>query len=397
MIKAMTALMHNGLTRRKYPMKKVLSLILILSLLASAAVIVPAAAEGEELYYVYTANGKPLNMRVEPNKSARLIVKIPYGDEFWVYETLGSGWTYGRWANQDGYVMTRFLTKDKPAPKTPSRKDETPEEYERRKEEEKLTEELRGEKDVSPFTIAVVATRATGWINFRYGPSKITARIASYPDGKELTVQGETDRWYKALDPDTGRIGYINKKFTTVLTKASSEEEKQPETKTPEEQHDLGKLDINGEFDLTCKLPEGYKLQVLSSRGDKIIASIQSEDMTAPQMYLSIAYDETYGEVERMNNMTDEDLAVLEDTFKELNQVEITYLETGHGTKVMVARETGTDTDFIDILAIYKGYFVEFHMTPNAKAADQRLTEEDLKTCIDFLTDVDFNPVEKAE
>ncbi|MBR2852907.1 MAG: hypothetical protein IKE81_01165, partial [Clostridia bacterium] len=100
---------------------------------------------------------------------------------------------------------------------------------------------------------------------------------------------------------------------------------------------------------------------------------------------------------ERMNDMTDEDLAVLEDTFKELNQVEITYLETGHGTKVMVARETGMDTDFIYILAIYKGYFVEFHMTPNAKAADQRLTEEDLKTCIDFLTDVDFNPVEKAE
>ena len=119
--------------------------------------------------------------------------------------------------------------------------------------------------------------------------------------------------------------------------------------------------------------------------------------MTEPQMFMSIAYDETYGEVERMNDMTDEELAVLEDSFKEMNQVEIFYRETGYGTKVLVARETGNDTDFIDILAIYKGYFIEFAMMPNVGAADQQLTEEDLQTCIDFLTDVDFNPVDSGE
>ena len=387
-------------------MKKVLSLILMLTILASAAMIAPITFAGaeeqkEELYYVYTANAKPLNLRVEPNKNARMIVKIPYGEEFRVSETLGNGWTYGRWENQYGYVMTRFLTKDKPRYKKPNYNDETEEQYNRRKEEEKLTEELRDEREVKPFYIAVVATRATGWINFRYGPSKITARVASYPDGKELIVQGETNNWYKAMDPDNEKVGYINKNFATVLTRKVGEETEDTAGDTAVVAADgtleLGKLDINGEFNLTCKLPEGYKLQTISSRGEKILASIMPETMTKPQMFMSIAYDETYGEVERMNDMTDEELAVLEDSFKEMNEVEIFYRETGYGTKVLVARETGNDTDFIDILAIYKGYFIEFAMMPNVGAADQQLTEEDLQTCIDFLTDVDFNPVDSGE
>ena len=96
-------------------MKKVLSLILTLTILASVWMIIPAAHAEGELYYVYTNNGKPLNLRVEPNKSARVILKIQFGEEFWVTETLGGGWSYGHWGGQFGYVMTRFLTKNKPA------------------------------------------------------------------------------------------------------------------------------------------------------------------------------------------------------------------------------------------------------------------------------------------
>ena len=73
-----------------------------------------------------------------------------------------------------------------------------------------------------------------------------------------------------------------------------------------------------------------------------------------------------------------------------MNEVEISYKETGHGTKLLIAKETGNDTDFVDILAIYKGYFIEFNMTPNPKAASQTLTDEQIQMCIDFLTDLDF-------
>ena len=78
-----------------------------------------------------------------------------------------------------------------------------------------------------------------------------------------------------------------------------------------------------------------------------------------------------------------------------MNQVVISYRETGHGTKLLIARENGSDTDFVDILAIYKGYFIEFNMTPNPKAANQTLTEAQIGMCIDFLTNLDFTPIQE--
>ena len=112
--------------------------------------------------------------------------------------------------------------------------------------------------------------------------------------------------------------------------------------------------------------------------------------MTKPQLYLSIAYDELYGDVARMNDLSDEQLAALEATYTEMNDVEITYQTTGHGTKLLIAREVGGDTDFVDILSIYNGYFIEFNMTPNPNAANQTLTNAQIGMCIDFLTDLDF-------
>ena len=137
---------------------------------------------------------------------------------------------------------------------------------------------------------------------------------------------------------------------------------------------------------------EGYSLQVVNLRGNQIVASILSDDMTKPQLYLSIAYDDSYSNVERMNDLSADELALLEDSFKDMDEVEISYRETGHGTKLLIAREIGGDTDFVDILSIYQGYFIEFNMTPNPKTVNQTLTEEQIQMCIDFLTDLDFVP-----
>ena len=90
----------------------------------------------------------------------------------------------------------------------------------------------------------------------------------------------------------------------------------------------------------------------------------------------------------------EKNLLILENSFTEMNDVAITYGETGHGTKLLIARETGNDTDFVDILAIYNGYFIEFNMSPNPKAANQTLSDEQIQICIDFLTAVQFAAVE---
>ena len=372
-------------------MKKFMILMMIVTLLAASMISV-ASASGTSVMYVKTANGKPVNVRSGPSKDAPIIGSLKYGDHIvtdWSYAG-NDGWTkvfYGGTGMGTAYIMSRFLVDEDPGPAP------TPSPDDRKKEEEaaekkKLEKELMSETTLDqPFYIAVRPARASGWANFRSGPSKTLSRIATYPDGKELIAIGETTNWYKARDPETENVGYIFKQYTSRLAK-----EYVTETETPDGVQKLGTLNVNGEFELTCKLPDGYNLQTVNMRGDKIIASVLPDDETRPQLYLSIAYDDTYGNVKRMNDLSEEDLALLEDTFKDMNEVTIEYRTTGFGTKLLIARETGEDTDFVDILTVYDGYFIEFNMFPNPKATDQTLSDEQVRMCIDFLTNMDFIP-----
>ena len=383
-------------------MKKIWIWVVLLALLAPmAAYLAPVvqADNGIKTMYVKTDNGKDLTVHAEPNRKSKSLGKLHYGDKVGVDTayTGKKGWSMVVWGSQDGYVQTRHLTDTDPgpyqkptkAPKTPKpTKSPEQEAAELKKKQELLDKELESEQVVAPFYIAVRPSRSTGWVTFRVGPSTITSKVTSYAADKELIVVGETLNWYRARDPETNKLGYVQKELTVKLDKQVAVEETDDTLK-------LGKLNVNGEFELTCKLPQDYKLQVVDMMGEKIIASVISEDVNKPQMYLSIAYDEAYGEVDRMNDMTDEELAILEESFRKMNQVEIEYRETGLGTKLLVVREVGDDTDFVDFLSVYKGYFVEFVMTPNPDAAIQELTEAQIQTAIQFLTDVMFEPVQE--
>ena len=95
--------------------------------------------------------------------------------------------------------------------------------------------------------------------------------------------------------------------------------------------------------------------------------------------------------MERLNDLSDEDLAFLESTYDEY-KVEFTYSETSYGTKLLIAKEVGDDEDFVSIFSIYKGYQVEFIMLPGEGNA--ALTDAQIQQCIAFLSELDFVPVE---
>ena len=371
-------------------MKKLISMMVALILILTAVTFVTSASATCSEMYVVSKNGKGVNVRAAPSKQAAVLRQVAYGETVlvdWSYAG-NDGWSRLVWGSYgDAYIMTQFLSSTKPGPKpTPD-----PAEKEKEAEQKKLKDEQNSEHAVEPYYIIVQPTRTSGWVNFRSGPSKTTAKIRSFSGGQELLVIAETNNWYKAEDSETGKTGYLSKAFAIKSGKEIAKT-------TGDGTEKLGTLSVNGEFDLTCRLQEDYKLQVVNTRGEKIIASVLSDDMTKPEMYLTIAYDETYSDVERMNDLSEDDLKILEESFSDMNDVNITYSETGHGTKLLIAREVGSDTDFVDILAIYKGYFIEFNMTPNPKAANQALTDEQIQMCIDFLTDVDFNiPAEKTD
>ena len=163
-----------------------------------------------------------------------------------------------------------------------------------------------------------------------------------------------------------------------------------------EEKEVLGTISINGAFLLQCDLPTGYTVKPYSVTRDQIIATISAEDPARPRMVLSVAFDETYADVDRMNDLTEEELGILEATFTEMDPtVDISYSETAYGTRLLIARQTKDEAgmSYVDFLSVYKGYFVEFVMFPG-EASDGVLTDEQIQMCIDYLSELDFVPVD---
>ena len=353
-------------------MKRTLGLILAVVL--CAALLLPALASAAgTTYYVYTADGKTLNIRDYPSTEGKVVARYNFGDPVEVISFMGNGWAMVNYRSTVYYVSDRYLVKNPPNGKTiPVYKSGTE------------AQEKASEKTVEPFYIAARPSRPTGWVNFRQGPASSTKRIGTLGDGKELRVIAETTGWYKAEDPVTGKVGYLSKNYAEQIVRNITPVDGKTQ---------MGTLNVNGKFNLQCKLPTGYQMSVVNEKGSSVVASITSADETRPVMYLSVAFDEIMANVERMNDLTDEAMKALEKTFTDMNEVEIEYRQTAYGTKLMVAREIGDDTDFVDILTVYKGYLIEFNMTPGPLAADQKLTENQIAQCVQFLSDLDFTPV----
>ena len=372
--------------------KRIISLLLLAAILVAACA--PAFAD-VGYRYVKTDNGKRLNVREKPKTSSKLVARAEYGEYLYVY-SISNGWAEVNYGGAFGFVQSRYLSKTQPAEPKPasSTKKSTSNTKKEKTDEQKALEELNKELKTlksleTPLTLTVRPSRSSGWVNFRVGPGTGASRIATLIDGKQLTAIGETNKWYQATDPETGNTGFISKTYVSaeapapVFTFAKGDQKES-----------LGVLNVNGEFALQCKVPDGYTVQVVNMMGTKLIASINPTEFGKPVLYLSIAMDDMYADVERLNDLSAEEKALLEQTFTDMNDVEITYRQTAYGTDLIVTREIGADTDFVDFLSIYKGYLIEFVMTPNPKAASQTLTEEQIKMCIDFLSELDFVPVQ---
>ncbi len=155
-----------------------------------------------------------------------------------------------------------------------------------------------------------------------------------------------------------------------------------------EEKEVLGEINVNGSFTLKCALPEGYAVKDITSDGSGVLlANISSEDETRPYFILSVAFDELMAEVDRLNDLDENALAMIEDTFRIEDTVEITYTETAYGTKLMMVKEVSEGVEFVDFYTIYKGYGIEFVLIT---ASPDGLTDADIDMAVKFLSDLDF-------
>ena len=157
------------------------------------------------------------------------------------------------------------------------------------------------------------------------------------------------------------------------------------------EKTELGTVTVNGEFTIQAPIPEGYKMTITDQEGTKLIAEFISEDQTKPFMLMSIGLNDVWEPGVKLNDVSEADLKEIEGSFLEEDpDYQISYGETEHGTKLLIAQLP--EKSIVVIYSLYEGYEIEFWLMD---LNDNELTQEQIDTCIKLLSDTDFVPVEK--
>ncbi len=142
-------------------------------------------------------------------------------------------------------------------------------------------------------------------------------------------------------------------------------------------------------YTLQANFPEGYRLVAYDESETKYLAELSSDDETKPSMFISIAYNDIYSDVERLNDLDAEALETIKESFSLVDEVTFEERETAYGTKLLVVTEGDAgDCKFIDMYTIYKGYEIEFVLT--VADMDSTLGEADIQMMTDIMSDLDF-------
>ena len=183
-------------------MKKAIALALC-AILLCCAVIVPAMASGTTMY-VYTGNGKGLNLRDAPNGNK--LALIPFGAAVINDEMVGvePGWTHVTYNGMGGFVMSQYLSTQK-LPKPVITMSDNP------MDSNDLTSMFQGFTFVTPYTATLYPSSANAVL--RWAPTKSAGIRERYVRGQQVTVIAESKYWVQARDEETGKVGFIWRNF----------------------------------------------------------------------------------------------------------------------------------------------------------------------------------------
>ena len=148
----------------------------------------------------------------------------------------------------------------------------------------------------------------------------------------------------------------------------------------------LGSLKVGEAFTIQSKVPENYTFSVITSNDLNLVGQLQGEE-GSPTVYISVAYNEAYADVERFNDVDEATVQGIRDSFQNMDDVAFEDLETAYGTRLL--KVTQADKTFADIYTIYKGYELEFVIT-----AEGEVQDADIQMLVDFISDMDFVPAE---
>lgn len=153
-------------------------------------------------------------------------------------------------------------------------------------------------------------------------------------------------------------------------------------------------VSVNGVFKIRGITPDGYRLSDTQDLDSIMWASFSSEDPAKPFFDLVISFTEEYAGVERLNDLSEAEMAELVDDDPTLSD-QIDIMETNYGTKVLILRSGNTTAteDYACFVTIYKGYEVALNLFPGRESTEP-LSDEQISQAMKFLSDLDFVPAE---
>lgn len=191
-------------------MRKLLPLLTLVVLIASMIPLAAFADSTPVYYYVKTNDYGALNMREDATTKAKIITQIPYGTKIELLDFfVGSTWAYCNYKGHYGYVMTRYLSFDKPHPvpgPVPTPKPTA----------SPSTAIFTGFKPAY-YNAIVRPSTPTGFVHMRWAPSKQEPIFQDYYASKPLQVLYANDTWCQVYDTETHVFGYMMKQFLTYV------------------------------------------------------------------------------------------------------------------------------------------------------------------------------------
>lgn len=141
-----------------------------------------------KIYYVYSPNGKKLNLRLEPNYHSQVIGQFPAGTQVRVLSK-GNGFWKVSVNGLTGYMDPKFLR--------PTKQNNNP----------------------GNGVIGKAIVNYTGkYLNLRERPLLSARVLGRYFGGEDLDLLGVSDNWAKVRVVRDGSVGYMLKSFITIFS-----------------------------------------------------------------------------------------------------------------------------------------------------------------------------------
>ena len=167
------------------------------------------------------------------------------------------------------------------------------------------------------------------------------------------------------------------------------------------EKETMGTLTVGGNFQIKCRIPDGYKMNILDANSTSVLAVVASEAENTPHITVSVAFNEEYTEFDeatgdskalKLNDVSDEVMEEIKASFLDnMLDAEFEEKETAYGTKLLVVKgHVDEESSIVDFYSIYNSYEVEVIATMGQDAENGILSEEQIQMVVDFLSEMDF-------